>query len=191
MFSGCAASFQWIPIWCLVHGELELEHIVLGNGIRGSMWSFGLVCLFLWTRRYDFFLLFFLLVPFCEFAYEAMGECLESIFWKNVLFYRKLLPLNVKSVWRASLWSKPEEELITGCWQTLGPLILKSLWVAVLVGSQRTHVGCLGWLRHLCSTSPLSYQSSKYKDLNCCPVHQLKEVWCKITWWEFSFLFRL
>lgn len=42
-----------------------------------------------------FFFNFFLLVPFCEFAYEAMGECLESIFWKNVLFYRKLLPLNV------------------------------------------------------------------------------------------------
>ena len=41
------------------------------------------------------FVCLFLLVPFCEFAYEAMGECLESIFWKNVLFYRKLLPLNV------------------------------------------------------------------------------------------------
>ena len=56
------------------------------------------VCFYELGDMWVFFVCLFLLVPFCEFAYEAMGECLESIFWKNVLFYRKLLPLNVKSV---------------------------------------------------------------------------------------------
>lgn len=93
----------------IVHGESDLEHIML-QGMK------FLVSTFFFCELGD---RTFLVVPFCQFVCETPREHLRSIFSKNVLFHKKLLPLNANLL-QACLKKffmrvcKLEEELITG-----------------------------------------------------------------------------
>lgn len=136
----------------LVHGESDLEHIML-QGIKYL--ASTLFFYELGDRT-------FLIVPFCQYVCETPRECLGSIFSESVLFHKNLLLLNANLL-QTCLKNffmrvcKLEEELITGGWKVLSYLTLESL--SGSLGSFTAQgVGWRGWLRYPCSTSPRSHQ---------------------------------
>lgn len=104
-----------------VHGESDLEHIVL----QGMKYLASTLFFYELGDRT------FLIVPFCQFVCETLRECLGSIFSKSVLFHKKLLTLNANLL-QTCLKNfsvrvcKLEEELITGGLKALCYLTLES-----------------------------------------------------------------